>query len=959
LRSIILVIATIVVLGGAFFLYAMLQTKPPAFDAPERRNPGARLSDLPATAPADAGRLADTVPARRESRPVVSPNQSADTADRVIGAGENVWVKTFDKSNRLANEFRAAKYEPKGDLVFVTRPQARFYLDDGAVMLIEADHGQVVIPAGTGQRETMRETRAQAPTRGELYDVTLTLLKSVDATDPVLRCSMNNIVFDNETFRIATEAYTDATGATVPAERVPVTIRGKDYDFDGYGLVIRWNEIDQRLELLEIARGDRLVVKNPGAMKLDKVTEGARGEPVVGASAVPIEVKWAGPLRVVPGKSVRSLERQNYRAMLTEQVRVTQADEPLATADVLEVAFSIEAEDKPAAGRERTVVVSLSGAPAIVMSQGIQARAAVVSFDTASGSATLRSSPEFPQIGLQTADGRTMLAREVQYDPEKGTATLLGPAKFEIALPTDGTESPTPRMLIADASKVCVIVMDTTQREPAIKSVSLAGDVAIDHPELKLNSQSLDITFGPNNARGEPALEYLSAEGAVRASIVGADGKSQRIACESLRLKARQGEQLAAESLLARGNVRIETTQQTVEAGTLEVAFAANDASAGDHKGRSMLAIGDGRVVAMTAEENVSFVSADGGGVWADRITLGKDATGRDSLRVTGKPARLGNPRGLLMASIIEFDPETGNARATGGGQFTAAMAAGEGQSARPATVSWTGELLFDASRGSAEVNDGVTINSDQPDGTQVSGAADALQLSFDSAGDSQIGTTPLAGQRIRDVNLLGNVHFTAQKRGSDDTVQQSMNLFSAKLVYEPVSGEVIVPVGGRMLVEDRRPEEKRDDTSMPAPRGATAFQWSEKLSYSPGDNRAGMNGDVVVVFQPADGTPPMRLNADAVSADLLGSAGVGVDSQLKRVSARGNVRFLSSQLEFSAAETEFRPLENVVVARGDDSSPAVLLDDQGLSKGSFTELWLNTKTQESHLRDFRASVRR
>ena len=37
---------------------------------------------------------------------------------------------------------------------------------------------------------------------------------------------MNNASFDNDTFRIATEAFTDASGKRIEADWVPVMVRG-------------------------------------------------------------------------------------------------------------------------------------------------------------------------------------------------------------------------------------------------------------------------------------------------------------------------------------------------------------------------------------------------------------------------------------------------------------------------------------------------------------------------------------------------------------------------------------------------------------------------------------------------------------------------------------------------------------------------------------------------------------
>jgi hypothetical protein len=63
--------------------------------------------------------------------------------------------------------------------------------------------------------------------------------------------------------------------------------------------------------------------------------------------------------------------------------------------------------------------------------------------------------------------------------------------------------------------------------------------------------------------------------------------------------------------------------------------------------------------------------------------------------------------------------------------------------------------------------------------------------------------------------------------------------------------------------------------------------------------------------------------------------------------------------MEFLANSVELRPPEDVLIARGTDRQPAVLLDASGLSRGSFVELWLNTRTNQSQIRDFRATVRR
>src|SRR5690606_14858649 len=120
---------------------------------------------------------------------------------------------------------------------------------------------------------------SEPPSRGELIDVEIELFDSPEALDAdspdndtsTLRVLLNNAAFDNETARIYTEAAV-IDGQQVPADQIPVTVRGRDYEFDGRGLTIRWNDRERRLELLRIEHGERLVINNPS-----QFTDGAFG----------------------------------------------------------------------------------------------------------------------------------------------------------------------------------------------------------------------------------------------------------------------------------------------------------------------------------------------------------------------------------------------------------------------------------------------------------------------------------------------------------------------------------------------------------------------------------------------------------------------------------------------------------------------------------------------------------
>jgi lipopolysaccharide export system protein LptA len=315
------------------------------------------------------------------ARPVERPAPTTASTQSVIHAGEQIWVQVPDeKTGRLAWRFRAARYDPQPDnSVNVSQPQAEFFFSDGTSVTIEGTHGRVVVPGDMGPSSNLKSPGAP-PSRGELYDVVISLYDPQRKHRPMLVCKVNNVAFDNDTFRIATESFKKLDGTTAPADQVPVEVRGDEYDFDGRGLVIRWNDRDRRLESLEIAHGESLTVKNL-AERLGETERSAGGRPAAKASA-PSEGQTKPQADSPPGAaSGRSQQvrtqvpaRGNsarasaatasttqelqpvYRATFYGGVTVTQGEQQLARADTMAIDFRPEdqaptSEDKPATQR--------------------------------------------------------------------------------------------------------------------------------------------------------------------------------------------------------------------------------------------------------------------------------------------------------------------------------------------------------------------------------------------------------------------------------------------------------------------------------------------------------------------------------------------------------------------------------------------------------------------------------
>src|SRR5580765_3753655 len=95
MRSFLLILASIVVIGAAFFVYLWVQ--------------GGRIT----TADAHV----------KVAAPATRPVDAPDVA-QMIGGGSGAWMKTFDEHTGLiSQEFRALKYDPQRDgTVNVTEP---------------------------------------------------------------------------------------------------------------------------------------------------------------------------------------------------------------------------------------------------------------------------------------------------------------------------------------------------------------------------------------------------------------------------------------------------------------------------------------------------------------------------------------------------------------------------------------------------------------------------------------------------------------------------------------------------------------------------------------------------------------------------------------------------------------------------------------------------------------------
>src|SRR5437867_3582917 len=195
MRSFLKIFLTVVVLSSGFVGYVLWQ-------------------------PAAAKRTEATRP------PEVQPRHQPH-GDAIVGGGEQGWVRQFDNAGNLSSRFRLHEWEPpENGLIHVTRPEAEFYFkgksDARAKVTVQGADGEVTAETlpGAGQADSPLDPKSvgtgsiasgptQPPSSGRLNNVVIQVFETDTATVPMLTLKTNNIVFDNEAFRISTETYTD------------------------------------------------------------------------------------------------------------------------------------------------------------------------------------------------------------------------------------------------------------------------------------------------------------------------------------------------------------------------------------------------------------------------------------------------------------------------------------------------------------------------------------------------------------------------------------------------------------------------------------------------------------------------------------------------------------------------------------------------------------------------------
>lgn len=651
-------------------------------------------------------------------------------------------------------------------------------------------------------------------------------------------------------------------------------------------------------------------------------------------------------------------------------------------------------------------VVRLFGSPVHLQQETGRIQCALLQYRTADQTLVLTQSDSSPVV-LQDSRGSIIHAQRMELDRRQNRAILSGTGVANLS----NSEKTDNKSLTARWTKSCTLQFASDNGDALlIQSANLQGNVAVQTPELKLNSDALELTMAPSaRSTTHPAdpdnvqLQRAIATGNVHCILTGPQGE-QTLDAQRLDVLSATTDtgRFYPQTIHADGLVKAVSAERTLAAGHIEVTLgiSPSPSTSGVDRGEGYSGSlskpspqpspgvpGEGdpafpslQILELLAQDNVLVTSADGATASADQIRmLGNGPDQR--ILLLGQPlAKVISKDSDLSGPLIEVRPQQRQIFIRGAGTIHARQVAKGSTDLQTADISWNEGAYIDGQSNLGEATGKVLISSPGPEGSTRSASAGRIKLHLADAIPSTRPATkpsqldPMSHKSLQIVELLGDVEIKSETLANGQ-VLRGMNLHTDVAEYHAADGQFIVPGPGRMLAEDHRPTTKTTQPAEPLSpdagdfRGMTAIQWQKQFVFNPNEHQARLQGDVHIVQEPAgDPTRRRELSADevvvlfaAVPTTAPTTAPTAEEAsrlQLSSVRAQGSIYFKTEGIECRAAKVDFDADKHILHATGDSTQRGELLDGQGLSRGGFDELWFDTQSQNLQIIGAHGQVR-
>lgn len=704
-----------------------------------------------------------------------------------IGPGQGVWIERHDPNTaRLTERFRGEHYDwnPDGTMK-VDKPQAEFFLDQGRVLRVDGDRGNVVVEQGApGTGKSVMANQPDAPTRGNMKDVTIRLLASESSVTPILTVTMDNATFDTQINRIYTNAAT-IDGKEIAPDQIPVHMRGADYDFDGRGMQIRWDQQHKKLQLLQIDHGEQLTIKHPGG---ERENEGRPANTSTAPAAISVAAVQGASRKPAASRATSEPSVQIYRASFQQNVKVVQAKAELATADEMQVDFA--SEQSPSSAQPTTQskapqtksshsasagpgepparntpentglsdapiritwsgkltvtpidqsgelradvhgqVVHLMGTPAVVQQKGTRVQGRMLAYSTSQGELIAEGADQNPVV-MTNSDGGRVQTQSLKYFRQPARAILGGAG--EVSRPVKSDTGAVSIMQAQWTHSCDLTFFGDDAQNLAIHTADLVGSVRINHPQIKLDAEQLAMNFIENAGdRAQPDLESLHAAGSVHATLNDSHGKPQSIQCQTLDLstdESRASRVRYIKQMVADGQVRAYGPDQEIRAGHLDAVMVPTASTTQPSANQPLAAV---QLEHLLAQKDVHVRGRDGGSADAQSLQVTMDGAEASRVILKGQPARVIKGQDITVGDEIDLRPKAQTYAVVGPGSMH--LSRQTENDSPPTDVWWQGGLRADLEKNAIDINRGVKIETVASDQTTNSATSAALHITLTS----------------------------------------------------------------------------------------------------------------------------------------------------------------------------------------------------------------------------------
>lgn len=907
MRSFLLTLTTVVLLSGAFYAYTRLVEPPPR--PPESST---------------------TVPLPSATAPIAVAGP--------LGAGAGAWVNLYDRNTGdFYARLRAQVYTPRPDgLCHLTKPEAEFYQRDGQIVHMMADDGDVTLDEQT-QRGTISGGPVNPPSQGTLHNVVMLVFpgqSTYESNQPDLTIHLDNAQFDADTYRLFTIRETDrATGKTTAADEVPVTMRGRDMDFDGRGLMLYWNDATHELKSLLVAHGDRLRLKSQGpAQPVAKANSNPPTAPAKPSVPAPVVQAADQEPAMAPPSPVHT-----YLATFSDNVRVVQDGQNRILADQMDVTLARHndepsdagatptpsPEPRPAAPKPATLspppvktaanptqpvdvywtgtlnvvpaenpdetippgqaVVRFGGSPVHVFEQGMEMIGDRARYVTATGIAHLIGNCRLTLLKKDGSPAGTVVSERVDYYQNQQLAVFGGVGVANLPDAAKPNEA-----MIATWNKSCGITLASNDQQTQIRHARLQGDALIvdgprnAQPRLRLAGQQIDADFDQTSTvdKAAPSIRRIVATDQANCRVRDEKGAEKFITSDKLTIDTAKDSagQIYPKFVTGEGSVHAQQDQDELWSDRLFATVAPQSAS------DSTVSSEDGKYALQTllATGNVRARNKDGNTAAGDALSI-EEHDQRPLVTLAGNPmATVTGNDGVLRGREIQVKPKEQWALATGQGSIDCIRASAAGQPAKPMHVRWdrSAELLGD--KNLIDVRGHVWADTTEANGTANTAgcehallylvAAPTTKPSQASAGHD-VKFDLLQGKQVRKVTLLDDAQITSVLKDDHGAILRRSYINGQQIDSYLAEQRLVVPGPGRMLLENHgkeAPAAASADPSSAGGHGVTGFWWDKQFNYDEAAHQAVIDGSVVIRHRPD--TPHAALTqvwADRAVADF------------------------------------------------------------------------------------------